>query len=220
MTQQPLTATAVKNMRLRIGAHNYELHANNVQWTPNITRTRWQGGTPEAIVLESNVDGWEAALTVAHDYQNPDSLYNFLLQHAGESAEIEWRPDPTGPFVTEATIVLEPPAIGGAARNVHESTVTCLSSAPVTVTTPATAPVMGSATPATGPTAGGTLVAITGSNLLGVTAVKFGTVNATEFSIVSSGLIYAVAPAQAAGSKPVSLVNAAGTSGTAPFSYA
>lgn len=220
MTQQPLTATAVKNMRLRIGAHNYELHANNVQWTPNITQLRWPGGTPEAEVLDAILEGWACAVTVAHDYQNPDSLYNFMLQHAGETAEIEWRPDPAGPFVTEATIVVVPPAIGGAMRQVHESTVNCPSSKPETVTTPATAPVMGSATPATGPAAGGTLVAITGSNLLGVTAVKFGTVNATEYSIVSSGLIYAVAPAQAAGSKPVSLVNAAGTSGTAPFSYA
>lgn len=219
MTQQPLTATPVKNTRLKIGTHNYELHANNVKWTPKTTTTQWLGGTPDARIDDVDVTGHDCAITLAHDYQNPDSLYNFLLANAGQKAVIEWKPDPAGAFTVTASITLVAPEIGGGMRAVHESTVTCPSSAPAAVTTPATAPVLSSSSPASGPIAGGTLVAINGSNLLGVTAVKFGTVNASQFTIVNSGLIYAVAPAQAAGSKPVSLVNAAGTSATAPYSY-
>lgn len=220
MTTHPLTAEAVKNMRLKIGADNYELHANNVEWTPAITINRWQGGTPEAEVRDADVTAWDCAITMAQDYQNPDSLYNFMLANAGQTAIVEWKPDPAGAFTTVAEITIVPPKIGGAVRAFHEATVTCPSSAPSTVTTPATAPVMGTASPATGPIAGGTLVTITGSNLLGVTAVRFGTLAATEVVIVNSGLIYAVAPAQAAGSKPITLVNAAGTSASAPYSYA
>ncbi|MDO9590793.1 MAG: hypothetical protein Q7J04_06585 [Microcella sp.] len=81
--QQPLTAAAIKNMRLRIGTHHYELHANNVQWSPSMSTVRWLGGTPEAEVRDVSVDSWDCAITVAHDYQNPDSLFNFLLSNAG-----------------------------------------------------------------------------------------------------------------------------------------
>lgn len=50
--------------------------------------------------------------------------------------------------------------------------------------------------PSMGPTAGGTVVTITGSNFTGATSVKFGTLAATSFSVVSATQITATSPAQ------------------------
>jgi alpha-tubulin suppressor-like RCC1 family protein len=65
--------------------------------------------------------------------------------------------------------------------------------------------------PVSGPTAGGTSVTITGINLTGATAVKFGTVAATSFVVNSGMSITAVAPA-GTGTVDVTVTTPAGTS--------
>jgi len=57
-----------------------------------------------------------------------------------------------------------------------------------------TPPNLGAVTPAIGPEAGWTEVAITGSGLDGTTAVKFGGVDALSFDVMSATLIEAVTP--------------------------
>lgn len=79
---------------------------------------------------------------------------------------------------------------------------------------PSSAPTVTSLTPATGPQAGGgTPVVIAGTNFTGATAVLFGTVPATSFTVDSSTQITATAP-PAASSGPVSVTvtNPSGTS--------
>lgn len=75
--------------------------------------------------------------------------------------------------------------------------------------------------PATGTTAGGTLVRITGSNFLsrtgatvvsGATGVKFGANNATSYTVVDRQTIVAVAPAGSAGTVQVMVTNTTGAS--------
>lgn len=56
------------------------------------------------------------------------------------------------------------------------------------------APKITQITPVTGPTSGGTVVKIIGSNFEGVTSVKFGTVPATSFNVESEGNLEAIAP--------------------------
>lgn len=66
----------------------------------------------------------------------------------------------------------------------------------------------------------GAAVAITGAYFTGTvtgTGVKFGATAATSFSVISDGLIVAVLPTGAAGSAPVTVTNANGTS--AAFAY-
>ena len=50
-----------------------------------------------------------------------------------------------------------------------------------------------------GPAAGGTTVTIYGTNFTGATAVQFGAVNATSYTVGSTGVITAVSPAGTAG---------------------
>ncbi|MGW5443166.1 IPT/TIG domain-containing protein [Streptomyces asiaticus] len=99
----------------------------------------------------------------------------------------------------------------------------------ITVTTPAgtsngvafgyvAAPTLTAISPASGPTAGGTTVTLTGTNLLGATAVRFGAVNATSFTVVSATQITAVAPA-GSGTVQVTVTGPGGTSNGVSYSY-
>ena len=78
----------------------------------------------------------------------------------------------------------------------------------------AAAPVVTSVSPATGSTAGTTLVTITGTDFAGATGVLFGSVPATDFSVDATGTqITVTAPAQAAASNlDVHISTYAGTS--------
>jgi hypothetical protein len=78
----------------------------------------------------------------------------------------------------------------------------------------ATAPAVTAITPTSGPTSGGTVVTVSGSNFNGATAVKFGMVAATSFTVLSATQITAVAPAQAAGTVDVTVTTPYGTSAT------
>ncbi|MEU5808658.1 IPT/TIG domain-containing protein [Streptomyces sp. NPDC047718] len=101
--------------------------------------------------------------------------------------------------------------------------------AAVTVTTPAgtsapgaffyvAPPVLNSADPAQGPTAGGAVVTLTGSNLLNATTVRFGSTNAASFTVVSATQITATAP-PGTGSSPITVITSGGTSNPVAFTY-
>nr|WP_269330251.1 IPT/TIG domain-containing protein [Kineosporia babensis] len=73
-------------------------------------------------------------------------------------------------------------------------------------------PVITAVTPIRGPTAGGTTVTITGTNLSGASAVTFGGTAATSFSVDSATQITAVAPAKTAGQVDVRVTTTGGQS--------
>jgi hypothetical protein len=82
-------------------------------------------------------------------------------------------------------------------------------------------PSVTSISPNNGPPAGGTSATITGTNLTGATAVKFGSINATSFTVNSATSITATAPA-GAGTVDVTVTTAGGTSPASPadqFTY-
>ena len=72
-------------------------------------------------------------------------------------------------------------------------------------------PTVTSVSPNSGPATGGTSVTITGANLSGATAVRFGGTAAGAFSVVSSSQITATSPA-GIGTVDVTVITAAGTS--------
>jgi hypothetical protein len=75
-------------------------------------------------------------------------------------------------------------------------------------------PTLTGISPATGPSAGGTSVTITGTNFTGATAVNFGSTPATNVTVVSATSITAVSPA-GTGTVDVTVVTPSGTSATA-----
>lgn len=82
-------------------------------------------------------------------------------------------------------------------------------------------PVVTAATPSGA--AAGALVNIYGTGFTGTTGatgVKFAAVNATNYTVVSDGLIVATMPAGSAGSAPVTVTTPAGTSNAYPYTRA
>jgi len=84
----------------------------------------------------------------------------------------------------------------------------------LTITVIPTAPTVTSIAPNSGTTAGGTSVAIIGTNFTSATAVKFGATNATSYTVNSATSITATSPAGAAGTVDITVTNANGTSPT------
>lgn len=77
------------------------------------------------------------------------------------------------------------------------------------------APTVTAVAPTGGPLKGGQIVSITGTGFTGATAVKFGSVNATTYAIVSSTKIVAKVPdASAGGAVLLAVTNADGTNTT------
>jgi alpha-tubulin suppressor-like RCC1 family protein len=78
-------------------------------------------------------------------------------------------------------------------------------------------PVVTAVKPKQGPVNGGTTVTVTGSDLTGATAVKFGSTSAASFKVNSATSITAVSPAELAGRVDVTVTT---TWGTSPISLA
>lgn len=92
----------------------------------------------------------------------------------------------------------------------------------VTFTTHFAPPTVTGISPMSGRTAGGTSVTITGTNFTGATAVKFGTTNATSYTVNSATQITATSPAGSIGTVDITVTTPGGTSGTVSgdrFSY-
>ena len=76
-------------------------------------------------------------------------------------------------------------------------------------------PTVTGVSPNQGPTAGGTLVQVTGSGFCNsTTSVKFGATSASNINVMGDTLLSATSPAHAAGAVDVTVTNAAGTSPT------
>ena len=100
---------------------------------------------------------------------------------------------------------------------------TSATSAPDRFTYTVARPTVTGISPSTGPTAGGTSVTITGTNLTGATAVRFGTRAATAVVVVDAGHVRATAPAGVAGTVDVTVTTPGGTSAVSAgdrFKYA
>jgi hypothetical protein len=116
---------------------------------------------------------------------------------------------------TQITAVTPPGSAGAAVVTVTSPGGT---SAPDAFFFYAAPPVLNSAVPAQGPTAGGVPVKLTGSDLLNASAVRFGSTDATAFTVVSATQITATAP-PGAGSSPITVITPGGTSNPVAFAY-
>lgn len=80
-------------------------------------------------------------------------------------------------------------------------------------------PTISTINPSQGPTTGGTTVTLTGTGMTGSTAVRFGSTNATSFTVNSATQITAVSPPRAAGAAAVIVVHPTGNSNSVTFTY-
>ncbi|GGK06157.1 hypothetical protein GCM10011583_42290 [Streptomyces camponoticapitis] len=80
-------------------------------------------------------------------------------------------------------------------------------------------PTINTINPSQGPTTGGTTVTLTGIGMTGSTGVRFGSTNATSFTLNSDTQITAVSPPRAAGPVAVIVLHPTGNSNSVTFTY-
>lgn len=222
MTQISPNPIVLKDVLVQIGADNFEKQVSSVTLTPSASPVVFKGMSPGASYSDMPMADWVAGINYAQDHETVGSLSDYLFLNEGSQVTMIFKPKSGSGPSYQAVVTLTPGAIGGAGNAVAEGSVTLpVTGKPIKIAAGSGIPILATSSPTTGPIAGGTLVQITGSGLLGATAVVFGTLAAVSFTKISDSLLVAVAPAQAAGSKPVKVTNASGQSTTtAPFTYA
>lgn len=75
-------------------------------------------------------------------------------------------------------------------------------------------PKLSNISPSSGPTAGGTVVIITGSGFTGTKSVKFGGKSVTDLTVIDDSHIRVMTPASSPGSFPISITSAIGEGGS------
>lgn len=135
---------------------------------------------------------------------------SYFLLEAGNGTDLINNSDANGTYNHSYTVVgpvndttLKQSLYAGSGNTISV-TATC---------TPAPAPAVTLINPTSGPPAGGTVVAITGTNFTGATAVKFGGTDAASFTVNSAVSISATSPA-GSGTVDVTVTTPAGTSAT------
>jgi hypothetical protein len=107
----------------------------------------------------------------------------------------------TAPAHAAGTVDVSATSTGGTSANTANDNFTFVA-----------APTVTAVAPATGPTAGGTAVTITGTGFTGATDVDFGATPAASFTVDNDTTITATSPAHAAGTVDVSVTTVGGTS--------
>lgn len=127
MTSTPATASAHKNPLLAFAGTSgtFEEHVSSVMFQNGTQIVSWRE-------LSDVVDGpWTMVVAVVQDWENPDSLANYLLANAGDSIAVTYKPDADGEFSIASTVKIVAPAIGGPVNAFNESTVTMPATKPV-----------------------------------------------------------------------------------------
>lgn len=100
---------------LTIDVDEYAAAVSNVTITPRTSTKTFKGLTPAAKFTRVVVEGWDAQITLAQDWENADSLANYLFDPANEGKvkPARFEPQKGGTGFT-ANLVIVPPSIGGA----------------------------------------------------------------------------------------------------------
>ena len=130
MPETNVNPRLVKHITLTIGDVMFSKHVNNVLFTPSSSTQTWQGGTPDATFSESTTPTYTCDLTGIQDWETEDSLCNFLLEHEGEVASLEYKPQASGTVTFAADVTIAAPPVGGAVGVYNEFSVSMGSTKP------------------------------------------------------------------------------------------
>lgn len=112
----------LKDAVLKVGADNYEASVSQVEFTPSTSTTTWAGLTPSAVFSAVGSSTWVVTFSGAQDWDDINSLSNYLLDNEGDTVVIDFHPV-NGGAGFRATVTLVAPAIGGTVNGVPVFTV-------------------------------------------------------------------------------------------------
>ncbi|QUP55242.1 autotransporter domain-containing protein [Ralstonia syzygii] len=144
-------------------------------------------------------------------------VFNTATTQGGTIAIYNGSVPPSGDPNTNGFVYTPPTSFSGtdtATFYTSSDGVSWLPNGTVSITVTSTAPTVTGISPSSGSTSGGTSVTVTGTSFTGATAVKFGTANASSFTVNSATSITATSPAASAGTVDLTVTTSGGTSAT------
>lgn len=128
----PIAPRQIQNIRVIVGDKDFAKQVNACEFkkTGGAAQT-WQGGTPDAQYVDKAPSEYAADIGLIADWEEPDSLCNFLWENDGSKATIEYQPDVAGLTYFEAEITIDGPMPPGKVGSWPEVTVSCPSTKPV-----------------------------------------------------------------------------------------
>ena len=123
MAQIEVQPIVLRNCLATIGTDSYEKHVSGVTFTPSSSTVNFNGLNPEAVFTFPTATTWTLTLAYAQDWETPDSLSAYLLEHEGEKVTMTFEPEAGGAGFT-AEVFIAPGAIGGDVNSVATASVT------------------------------------------------------------------------------------------------
>lgn len=234
MSPAPSTGTPVTNSKWRLDV-DLDTTNGSGNWVQAKGMSNFVPSVPAQVEdnTDYDTDGWGADAVTARKFSNSATLRRHkyagardpgqealrAAADAGTLIHCRWYERTADGEAYDGWVLVQWEPQGGSPTGISEVSATLLGQGARNVIanpySAAAVPVVNALSPATGPAAGGTLVTVRGSgfaNVTGATGVKFGTTNATAYTVVSDGVIVAQAPAQAASTKNVTVTNPNGPS--------
>ena len=123
MTHRPVNPFVIKDVDFTVAADDFSAHVNSVRLIPTTQTRTWKGFSPEASFSEQTAPEWSCTVKLAQDWDNANSLANYLLDNAGEEVAVTFKPRRSGTSAFTVTLILTPPEVGGDIDSWAEATV-------------------------------------------------------------------------------------------------
>lgn len=120
---QPVSPFVLKDVDFVVETDDFSAHINSARLTPTTQARTWKGLSPEASFSEQTAPEWTCTIKLAQDWDNANSLANYLFAHAGEEVDVTFKPRRAGTSTFTVTLTLTPPEIGGDIDSWAEATV-------------------------------------------------------------------------------------------------
>lgn len=119
-----VTASRFKEFEVLMPTDDFAPAIASCAIVPAQDTSTWKGGTPDAVFTDVSSPTWTCAMRIAQDSLNADSLFLYLLEHAGETIEgVRFTPI-AGGRTWELDLTLAAPQIGGDIDAWAEATMT------------------------------------------------------------------------------------------------
>lgn len=128
----PINPRQIKHIRVILADTDFAAQVNKCEFKKGGGATQtWNGGTPDAQYIDKAPDEHSVDLGLIADWEEEESLCNFLYDNDGEKATIEYMPDASGRVYFESEITISAPPPPGAVGSWAEATATMPCTKPV-----------------------------------------------------------------------------------------
>src|SRR5690606_21590144 len=124
-------AFVLRHVDLTIDGSDFAAEASQVEFTPTAQAATWTGLADNTVTSTATAT-WNVTMALGQEWDDPDSLSNYLLENEGEVVDMTFAPRSGGTSFT-AEVTISPSGIGGTAGAFAVGSVTLGCTKPVRV---------------------------------------------------------------------------------------